>query len=434
MTNIEELLAQCLKEIEEGDSVEECLARHPERREELAPLLRAAQRMRAAPKVSPSHAFRQSARTRMLNMLEAKKSAAEPHHDEAPGRTGIFQRLGLAVPTMVTVVLILLLVTTGLGVVHASSRSLPGDPLYEVKLAVEQIRLTLSLTQAGDIEARLASAERRLEEAVHLAEANGEREMEAVMTRYTNEIEAASEALEDQRLSEDQATSLARRLQNRLEYHQGVLKRVQAQVPKEAQSAIERAMNASNRAQERASGVTDKPKGPPRQVPAKPEDRPQDAAEPPRATPTASPSPRSDGGDGGTPAGHTRTPQSAEQSMTPQSPGWTRTPQPPGRTQTPHRSGPAKRGKPPGELEPTEGSVPTKAPDPTEHPAPTEEMESPDTADTPGPTQDSERPEPGPMERLEPTDVSTPEPFQGDDEAPGSPTGPGEPTDNEKSP
>ena len=70
MCSIEELLAQYLKEMEKGHSVEECLARHPGRCEELAPLLRIAQRIRSLPEVSPSAAFRQDARTHILSMIK----------------------------------------------------------------------------------------------------------------------------------------------------------------------------------------------------------------------------------------------------------------------------------------------------------------------------------------------------------------------------
>ncbi|MGM0401736.1 MAG: DUF5667 domain-containing protein [Chloroflexota bacterium] len=389
MSGIEELLAQCLKEIEEGSSVEECLARHPERREELEPLLHTAQRMRGAPRVEPSPTFRQHARTRLMNVIEPRTSAAGSRQSSSPRQRGVFQRLGLATPTMVIVMVIVLLATTGLGVVHASSRSLPGDPLYEVKLATERIRLTLSPTQAGVARAHLAAAERRLEEANRLAEANGEKYMETLMHQYVEQVQAANEALQNRRLRDDQVAPLAEHFGTRLTHHQEILTQVREHTPEEAYLGIDQAIKASQKAREQAAGSTDKPErprpqGPPSHAPAGPKGDPPDTEGSSRPRPMVSPSPRAEESDGGTPSGHTQTPRQPEQTMTPQGSGQTMTPQGSGQTVTPPAPDASENGAPREEAKPTEhsgspkdsapaGPEPTEQPTFTKAPVPTEE-------------------------------------------------------------
>ncbi|MFP3897282.1 MAG: DUF5667 domain-containing protein [Anaerolineales bacterium] len=398
MCGIEELLAQCLKEIEEGDSMEECLARRPERREELEPLLRMVQRMRAAPRVTPSLEFRQSARTRMLNMIESGESTARSRQSDAPRQGGFFPRLGLAVPTMVTIILIALLATTGLGVVRASSRSLPGEPLYGVRLATERIRLALAPTPAGLARAHLASAERRLEDATRLAEANGEKYMETLMSQYMEQVQAANGVLQKQRLRDNRIVPLAEHLEERLTYHQEVLEQVRAHTPPEAQVGIKRAMEASQRAREQAGVFLDKPEGPPAEkmpprqgppshAPVAPGDDPADTEKPTRTGPTARPSPQSEDNNGRTPPGQIQRPQQSGQTTTPQPLGQTATPRrrvqtgaPPGpasptmkheeEASPVEQASPTREAEATGKMEPTTQSVPREMPQGSEQKAP----------------------------------------------------------------
>ncbi len=82
MARIEKLLAQCLDDIEAGSSVEEILDQYPQQREKLEPLLRTAQRMHSVPQVIPSSTFRSVARTRMLNVIQARASAKNRNTQE----------------------------------------------------------------------------------------------------------------------------------------------------------------------------------------------------------------------------------------------------------------------------------------------------------------------------------------------------------------
>jgi Bacterial Ig domain len=73
------LLAECLTDIEQGDlTLEQCLARYPQQRAELEPLLRAALQLSQAHTLEPSRAFQAQARARLLARLPADPSKVPP--------------------------------------------------------------------------------------------------------------------------------------------------------------------------------------------------------------------------------------------------------------------------------------------------------------------------------------------------------------------
>jgi len=65
-TGLDEALAECLDSVESGDSIEECLARHPELARELEPLLRTAVGLQQLFDVDPRPSFQRAARQRFI--------------------------------------------------------------------------------------------------------------------------------------------------------------------------------------------------------------------------------------------------------------------------------------------------------------------------------------------------------------------------------
>jgi hypothetical protein len=165
---IEVILDECLAWLAAGASLDSCLARYPDRAEELRPLLEMILAVRAtsAPQARPAavHAGRQ----RMLKMAAAKQRAqavsksalsryAERIIIRITGRENPDMKLvtRLALATFVVALLIV-----GGGVTAASANALPGDALYPVKLTVDDLRLSLT----GDPTAR-AQLEQQLQAA-----------------------------------------------------------------------------------------------------------------------------------------------------------------------------------------------------------------------------------------------------------------------------
>jgi hypothetical protein len=416
MTPIERLLAQCLNDIEQGDSVQECLARYPERREELEPLLVAAQRVRRAASVAPSASFRQGARARMLKMIESR---ATPEESRAPSeREGLLDRLGLnlglpvvvrrlSLPALATITVIVLLGMMSIGVAYASAESLPGDSLYPVKLAGERLRLALAPGDVAEARLHLRLAGERLRESARLSEMGREDKVEMLMGSYVEEVEAAGRILQSQQAQGEDVTQLSKRLLESLAQQQVVLSEVEGAVSKGTQPAVERAMSASRAAEREAMATMDEE--PPASPATEPTSTPT-ATRTPTATPTPSetvrpsrtPAPTHTHTPTGTaepgerlgptdPPGRTKTPQPPGQTNTPQPPGQTNTPQPPGQTKTPQPSGRTKTPQPPGRTNTPQPPGQANTPQP---PGQTNTPQPPGQTNTPQPPGQTNTPQP----------------------------------------
>jgi len=154
-----DILNECLEAIARGETEESCLARYPEQAIALQPLLQTAVAARMACNVAPDPAYRARAR------YEFRCAVAEVCTKSTQRGFLWSWRWSTAMPLAAALVMML----SG-GVLAASTNALPGQPLYGVKLAAEEIQIRL--TPAGDSKANAHSllAERRLEEAIVLAE------------------------------------------------------------------------------------------------------------------------------------------------------------------------------------------------------------------------------------------------------------------------
>ena len=172
------ILNECLERLITGqETVEQCLQRYPEYSQELEPLLRTAALMNKAVDVKPSEDFRARARYQMqLKMAESK----------APRRvTRGVPRWAVAVCT------VMLVFVLGGGTVLASEGSMPGNPLYLVKLTTENIQVKLAGSQEKKAELYVALANERVDEMTWMVNNNKTQGLEAAAQRldsYYNEI------------------------------------------------------------------------------------------------------------------------------------------------------------------------------------------------------------------------------------------------------
>ncbi len=157
--SFDHLLDQCLMDVLSGRAtVDGCLARHPAQAAQLEPVLRAAARLHAVPPLAGlTPARRQALENRVMARLSPRKNYRPA---QQPGTTGLSfwqRRLTWAAASVMAVVA--LTATT----VGASAGSLPGDLLYPVKQATEQVTLALTPSDARPaVHAELA--QRRLQE------------------------------------------------------------------------------------------------------------------------------------------------------------------------------------------------------------------------------------------------------------------------------
>ncbi len=168
----DDILNECLDRLLVKDAtVEQCLASYPEQADELKPLLLVAMATRRTATIQPRPDFRARARYQFRSALR-----------EIEGKRGrLFFRWLPQWAAVVTVVLVLLL--AGGGTVAAASNSMPDEPLYQVKLATEQVWLTLNFSDMGKARLNAVLADRRVAEIIYLAGKGDARRVEAITKR-----------------------------------------------------------------------------------------------------------------------------------------------------------------------------------------------------------------------------------------------------------
>lgn len=157
---LEDIFNQCLERLFKGESVEDCIKAYPEQASELEPLLKTSFvliQKSAAIQATPQ--FKARLGSQLQEMLYAKREKAEKRI-----RIPIWHRKWAVAMTT-----ILVIVLAGIGTIHASANTLPGESLYSIKLTAEQARLTLVFSDTGKAKLHIQFAERRVSEIAQMA-------------------------------------------------------------------------------------------------------------------------------------------------------------------------------------------------------------------------------------------------------------------------
>jgi hypothetical protein len=177
----ENILNKCLDRLLAGETIESCLARYPQQAAELEPLLKTALEARTAASISPDPEFRRRAG------IEFQKAIAEMP-EKAPRRPFRWQ-LRWVIPVAVFLVIF----ASGAATVVAASNSLPGSPLYGLKLAVEQVQLAFTFSSEGKAELYSMFVDYRVEEIVRMAEEGKYDEVEEITERMNGQLLAMAD-------------------------------------------------------------------------------------------------------------------------------------------------------------------------------------------------------------------------------------------------
>jgi len=167
-SRIENIFNECLEKLLTGtETVEQCLGRYPDQAKELEPLLRTAMSVNKAIDVKPTAELKARIRYNLqLKMAEAGK----------PRRASWFS---LQPRWALTAVAVALVFVIGGGTFLAADSSMPGSPLYPVKLFTENLSLKLAGSDAEKAELSLTFADRRVAEMNYMLE-NGTSSTERV--------------------------------------------------------------------------------------------------------------------------------------------------------------------------------------------------------------------------------------------------------------
>jgi hypothetical protein len=172
------ILNDCLERLLlDGESLEQCLEHYPAQAAELKPLLETALAAREAAAIQPRPDFRARARYQFNSAL--KEVAA----GKSRSSWGWFPRWATALAV------VLVLVLAGGGTVAAAGSSMPDSPLYSVKLATEQVRLTLATSQENKVKLCVELADERVVEIAYMAEKGDAQQVERVTRRLDDKLE-----------------------------------------------------------------------------------------------------------------------------------------------------------------------------------------------------------------------------------------------------
>lgn len=203
MNEFEAILEECVDQIASGESsLEECLAQHPEYAAQLEPILFTAQRLRQVREVKPSPFLRSRIRAQI-------SQAVENSPPQKRGPSVFFWRMALNL----AVIMFALVMTNTL----FAQGALPGESLYDWKLASENLWRTVTVDPLGT---DLKIAERRINE--YVAVSKDETRRVEVLTGYNRLLV---------RFREEQDTDDKARILSVLKSQQDSLRKVGLSIP-----------------------------------------------------------------------------------------------------------------------------------------------------------------------------------------------------------
>jgi hypothetical protein len=200
---LEEIFNECLERIRQGESIESCLSSYPEYADELEELLSTVLNVRWRASIAqPRPEFKARARAQFMGALQYARQY------EQPKKPGIFSLQRAWVPALATV-LILLFGTVGTAA--ASTDAMPDQPLYHVKLATEQVRLTFTFSDIEKVKYNVELAENRSQEIVYMAEQGDTEKVTAATERLSKHLQDANlviARIEEKEMKEEAAQVL----------------------------------------------------------------------------------------------------------------------------------------------------------------------------------------------------------------------------------
>jgi hypothetical protein len=135
------------------------------------------------------------------------------------------------------------------GVANAAEASLPGDGLYPVKQAIEQVQLGLSQSAEAEAELLVRLSEERLREAEQLAASGRTEDLPVALQGYGRAVGRLME-LADRAPEQDSGEAL-QTLAGGLRRQAEVLSRIRDRAPEAAQPGLQQAVQQSTRNRER---------------------------------------------------------------------------------------------------------------------------------------------------------------------------------------
>lgn len=233
------ILDECLKRIVNGEqTVEECLASYPEQASDLEPLLRMALSVREASAAKAPFGAKERIEYRLQAAFKEKTQPKLVH-------VAIWRRRWAGV-----VASMLALLLAGGSTVAASSNSLPDQRLYPVKLATEQVQVSLTRSEVSKAELQARLIERRISEQQQMARLGRADKVEmlnAQLMKNLDNIERVGARPSQSPAQERELAKLRQHVTDVATKHQAVYEQLLKQAPEPARPALTQARDKSLR-------------------------------------------------------------------------------------------------------------------------------------------------------------------------------------------
>ncbi|MBI2322057.1 MAG: hypothetical protein HYU88_08195, partial [Chloroflexi bacterium] len=250
---IDVLLDQCVADVKAGRrTAAQCLADHADARAELGPLLRIALAV-VPPAVAPDPTRKARARYAFVAALHGEKWGETRGKKRRPWwAQGLFGALPrLSVPALSALAIAALVLTTG-GAAFAAQEAQPGEVLYGVKLAIEQVQVATATSDEARAQVYLDLAARRLTEVERAFDSNNPAAAGMAAEAHARALADAEAHLERAEGQGQPVDAVLARFEASIQRQQAALQKAGARADEAAQAPIERARERAQRGLERA--------------------------------------------------------------------------------------------------------------------------------------------------------------------------------------
>ncbi|MCL5428364.1 MAG: DUF5666 domain-containing protein [Chloroflexi bacterium] len=201
-------------------------------------------RLRVTPPRDPKVAAR--ARELFLAKVDAVGDSRPSFFLLLISRLNTFEKPRRFAWAVTSILLAVALLLGGAGAAYASQSALPAEPLYQLKIAIEDLRLTLSTDEAGDANLLLQFIQRRVDEMASLAGHERFEDISIPVARYNDSLlQLATIILDYIERGDSRARELISLLAEALAEHEKVLSTLLETLPASANSGIELAIQIS---------------------------------------------------------------------------------------------------------------------------------------------------------------------------------------------
>lgn len=206
---LENILNECIDRINRGESIEHCLQKYPKYANELQDLLRTWLNIRwRASKIQPTPEFRTRSRAQLMQLLSRYNQNIRPQNVYDADRAvtpSLFKRL--LVPVIASLLAFILIGSAGTVAAAIAGNVMPDQPLYPVKLATEQVRLALTLSETDKAIMNMQIAETRSNEIQTMIEKGKVNEIATTADLLLKRIDDSQKTLNTIMLTTQSATS-----------------------------------------------------------------------------------------------------------------------------------------------------------------------------------------------------------------------------------